>query len=128
MANALSKITTEAKKIRRAHPSMKWSQAIKQAGAKYRAGKIGSAPAAKVGKAKKRRRTVTVKKTVTRRVKVGSAIGAVSADVHLRAARDIVKTALGTALAKQYAASTKMEKRKIGKQIADLKKRYNRLK
>lgn len=114
-----------AKQLRKAHPGKAWSACVAAAGKAIRGKKITGS--AKVGAAKKRK-TVTVKKTVTRRVKIGKAIGSVTADVHLRAARDIVKNALGVALAKQYAAGTKTEKRKIGKQIADLKKRYNRLK
>lgn len=42
MSNTLKKITTRAKQIRKAHPSMAWKNAVKKAGAEYRAGKIGA--------------------------------------------------------------------------------------
>jgi hypothetical protein len=38
-ANALKKITTRAKQIRKAHPGTSWKGAVKKAGAEYRAGK-----------------------------------------------------------------------------------------
>jgi hypothetical protein len=44
-ANALKKITTRAKQIRRAHPGTSWKGAVKKAGAEYRSGK--KAPARK---------------------------------------------------------------------------------
>lgn len=61
MANALKKITAEAKRIRKAQPGKSWKNAVKAAGQKYRAGKIGQA---KVGKVK---RTVKRKKIGKRR-------------------------------------------------------------
>jgi len=41
MSNALKKITTRAKQIRKLHPGMAWKSAIKKAGVEYRAGTIG---------------------------------------------------------------------------------------
>jgi hypothetical protein len=38
-SNALKKITTRAKQIRKAHPGTSWKGAVKKAGAEYRAGK-----------------------------------------------------------------------------------------
>lgn len=84
MANALKKITAEAKRIRKAHPGKSWKNAVKDAGKKYRTGKIGQAKAGKVGvkrkKAVKRKRAKRTKpKKVTavavrevRAVKVGT--------------------------------------------------------
>jgi hypothetical protein len=119
------RMMAEAKRIRAKHPGKAWNTCVKEAGKKISGTKIGKAP--------KKRKSVTV------RVRVGAApkpkpkprpgiqpIG--SADVHLRHAREIVKNAIGTKLAQQFAAKTKTEKRQIGKKIADLKKRYNRLK
>jgi hypothetical protein len=48
-ANPLKKITAEAKRIRKQKPKTTWKSAVKQAGAKYRSGKI-RAPKKKVGK------------------------------------------------------------------------------
>lgn len=51
---ALTKITTRAKQIRRGRPSMSWKSAIKQAGADYRAGRLGATlmlePKEKIGR------------------------------------------------------------------------------
>jgi hypothetical protein len=61
-SSVLKKITTYAKKLRKKHPSAKWSSLVKQAGASYRSGKMGrrkkrhSAP-----KRKARRVTINVK-------------------------------------------------------------------
>ena len=51
MANtALKKIQNEAKKLRKAHPKMEYKTALKQAGAKYRAGKIAGVKKTKPAK------------------------------------------------------------------------------
>lgn len=55
-AGALKKITAEAKKIRKRKPKTSWKSAVKQAGAKYRAGKI-----------KPRRKKAAVKKRAVRK-------------------------------------------------------------
>jgi len=57
MSNALKKITTRAKQLKRSHPNAKWTSLIKQAGAEYRRGhkstpkrkkrKIGGEPASR---------------------------------------------------------------------------------
>lgn len=85
--NALKKITAEAKRIRKKHPRTSWKSAVKEAGRKYRTGKISAprpkpAKLAKVGakkrkravkkKARKKTTAVAVTKTVVRyRTKVG---------------------------------------------------------
>ncbi len=50
---ALKKITAEAKRIRKKKPKTTWKSAVRQAGAKYRSGKIRKPK--KVGKVKKKR-------------------------------------------------------------------------
>jgi hypothetical protein len=42
MSNHLKKITARAKQIRKAHPAMKWTNAIKQASREYRGGSVGA--------------------------------------------------------------------------------------
>ncbi len=82
-ANPLKKITAEAKRIRKRKPKTTWKSAVKQAGAKYRSGKIRAPKRKKVAavgrvrkKAAKRKKTssqkrkrpvtaVTVRKTST---------------------------------------------------------------
>lgn len=41
--NHLTKITTRARQIRKAHPSMQWKNAVRKASAEYRNGSIGAA-------------------------------------------------------------------------------------
>jgi hypothetical protein len=71
--NALKKITTRAKQIRRAHPGKSWKSAVKQAGAEYRGAK--AAPRKKAAR-KKTARKVVRKKAVSgvpkRKRRVGS--------------------------------------------------------
>lgn len=61
--NALQKIQIEAKKIRKAKPSMKYTDAVKLASVKYNAGKLGAV--AKVTPKKKSAPKLPVKKIVT---------------------------------------------------------------
>jgi hypothetical protein len=60
MANALKKITTAAKKIRKKNPRISWKSAVKKAGTMYRGGKLKAkkrkVSGASVGAAKKSRR------------------------------------------------------------------------
>lgn len=85
--NALKKITAEAKRIRKKHPRTSWKSAIKEAGRKYRTGKISSprpkpAKVAKVG-AKKRKRAVK-KKAAPRRRKKTTAVAVTKTVVRYR--------------------------------------------
>lgn len=67
MSNQLKKITTRAKQIRKRKPGMKWTSAIKQAGAEYRKGSLGSATVSKPRKTKKVvRRKVAAARPVSR--------------------------------------------------------------
>lgn len=80
MANtALKKITTEAKRIRKSKPKTSWKSAVKQAGAKYRAGKIKPRKKSAKKKAVAKKRTVkrkTIKaKTAPRKVRRKKAVG-----------------------------------------------------
>lgn len=62
-ATALTKITTEAKKLRKASPKMEWKTAVKKAGAAYRSGSLGTVATAKkaVGKKPAKRKKVVGK-------------------------------------------------------------------
>ena|ERR1700679_927757 len=72
--NALKKITTRAKQIRKKQPGKSWKSAVKQAGAEYRAGKKAPARKRSGGGAKKRKARVgTVKRsTAKRKSRVGT--------------------------------------------------------
>lgn len=74
--DALSKIRMEAKRIRKQHPNMKWTAAIKQASKKYNSGSMGK----RMPKAKKRvsgiatkSKTHTDKNRITANIQVGKA-------------------------------------------------------
>jgi hypothetical protein len=134
------KMMAKAQALRKAHPGKAWSACVAAAGKAMRGQKVSGS--AKVGAAKKRARTVTVKKSVTRRVKVGK-VGAYNpktrtittmrgetlavADVHLRHAREILGMQLGKLAVKQFNAKTKTEKRKVGKEISEIKRRIKNL-
>lgn len=68
-ANALKKITAEAKRIRKAHPKTSWRSAVKKAGAKFRSGKLKPRKKRAVSGKSKPRRKRTVSKTITVRRK-----------------------------------------------------------
>lgn len=126
-------ITNRAKQIRKSRPSMKWSSAIKQAGADYRREKprIGSTTTKKAARPKKRK-VSTKKRSIpkampkrkisgpsTPRKKKPTGMAGVRATA--RKSRATVKEALGDAMTDQYLATTKTEKRKIGKRVSMLK-------
>ena len=77
-STALNKITAEAKRIRKQHPNMKWTDCVKKAGVKYRAGSIGSKPA---------KETVT-KKTVIKKTVNKKRISGVATEHRIYTVRD----------------------------------------
>lgn len=145
-ATALKKITTRAKQIRKAHPSMSWVGAVKKAGAEYRGGKVA-------GKKKKRRvgavksggsrtstggarnnRTSTGgarTSTTGNRTSTGGAkttnvrIGTVAN--HLSIAKRGMREQLAWMLLAKDQAKTKTAKRKIGKRITAVKSKLRAL-
>lgn len=66
MANALRKIITQAKKIRKRHKSMSWKSAVKKASAQYKKGGL-KARRKSVGAVKKTRKRRTVKRSTARK-------------------------------------------------------------
>jgi hypothetical protein len=75
-ANALKKITTAAKKLRKRAPGMSWKSAVKKAGSMFRAGKLKAKKkrVASVG-AVKRKKKATRKKSTRRAVSVRAVRG-----------------------------------------------------
>jgi len=127
MSTTLQKITLEAKRIRKAHPNMKWTAAVKAAGAKYRGGKISGIKKKKTAPAKKRKRISGVPrpapKAVSFKRKVVSGVGSISTAGHVSAIKNDLKNKLGAELAAQHLAAKKMDKRKHAKKVADIKKK-----
>ena len=136
-AARLKKITSKAKQIRKAHPSMTWQSAIKKAGKECRGKVSGVKKTAKktIGKRPSRvGRVPAVRKKAAKKVgrvpsrvgkapsRVGKTVGSMG-DVHAQAreSRRIIEGALGEFMARQYLATSKREKVKIGKKITELK-------
>lgn len=72
-ANALKKITTRAKQLRKKSPGKSWKTVVKQAGAEYRAGKLKAKR--KPAKKKVARKRKAVKRKTVRRRRVGAVSG-----------------------------------------------------
>lgn len=120
---ALTKITARAKKIRKEHPKMAWSAAIKKAGAEYRNGTIKGAPKKKAAPKKK-----------SARKKVGGVVagGGVAAPLgtlvgNINNAKKILSGRIGRMEAQKTTAKTKRDKTKIGKEIAAEKIKLRKL-
>jgi len=148
MANtALKKITTRARQIRKAHPSMQWKNAIKKAGAEYRSGskKTGGVKKKKVyqtgssvkrndslRKAKKPgvRRSATGRKYTERRKNRSDLPGkltGVSAATLKSELKGRLKESLGKQLVRRELATTKRDKKKIQKTVLATKLQLRRL-
>lgn len=128
MANALRAINTRAKQIRKAHPAMKYSTAIKKASAEYRAkGKKKSSPKRKVSGVKKKPAAKKIGRASSKPRKVGTiasgkvSIGSVRQTA--RAQKKALEERLGREMVRHYNAKTKTEKRKVGKTIRETKRK-----
>lgn len=129
MSTTLKKITAEAKRIVKRAPKTKWVNAIKQAGAKYRAGKLGTVKKKAAKKAVKK----AAKKKATRARRVGSVAPKVSAGfglTNIQGSIAGIKRAtveqIGKLEARKFAAKTKTEKKRIAKKIAEKKRVYRK--
>lgn len=127
MSATLKKITAEAKRIRKRSPRTSWTSAVKQAGAKYRSGKIGGKPARKKA-AKKVAKKAAPKKRVGM-VKISQdAFGKATVSGIMASAKKVLLQDIGKMEAKKFAATTKREKSQIAKKIAEKKRQYRKLK
>jgi hypothetical protein len=136
MPTTLEKVMSKKKRLAKEHPSWDNSRLLKEAwkpfkgkvsGVKKKASKKRKVSGVKKKAAPKRRSVGTVKKK-----RVGSArpkssgrkklsgIGAIKQQA--REAKKELDTKLGEKMVKQYNATTKMAKRKVGKEIAEIKK------
>ena len=131
MANsAIQKISRRAKQIRKAHPSKAWQACIKQLRANINPGRFpGHVPKrASVERSKRNplpgsgrrvygRYRQKVKRATRRATpKSKKTIGAVRSTI--REQKGILKERLGDALADQWSATTKREKKNIGKRVS----------
>lgn len=121
-SKALSIITTAAKKLRRAHPSMKWVSAIKQASASYRAGhkapakKTKHAKVKRIAKKSKRKVGIVMNEGAARRTFAGGTVSSLKSQL-----KTTYLDKLGKLEGRKFLQTTKTGKRKIAKEIAATK-------
>jgi hypothetical protein len=122
-SNTLQKITTRAKQIRKAHPSMTWSSAVKKAGAEYRGGKISGT---------RKKKTVGF---TSRKKSHGRRIGAVPsggtgetvAGLEAQIKKKLTEQ-LGWLLVQQRTAPTKTARKKLAPKIREITNKLRALK
>jgi hypothetical protein len=140
-ASALKKITTEAKRIRKLHPSQSWKSAIKEAGRKYRTGKISGVkkkrPVRKKAVGKKKRGRVGYSsgdantRTATKATTTGNKTATVtigSLGSHKRVVRQLLEGQLSKNLLAIEKATTKPKRKKLLKKKAQIKREMNAFK
>lgn len=108
MNNALSKITTRAKQIRKQHPGVSWKSAIKKAGAEYR------------GKAKPKKRAAGTKPKKQRAQNKGS-VKRGAGSTPIAQVRQQLRDQLGRALLTKELSKRKTDKRKAQKRVTELR-------
>jgi len=118
----LKKITAEAKRIRKAHPNMKWHSALKDAAKHIKSGAktVVKKSAVKKSAVKK----LVVKKSAVK--KSARKIAAVTPDLSIGSVmstgKKLMLHKLGVLEAKKYATKLKRDKNKISKEIIEVKK------
>lgn len=118
----------KARKIRKAHPSMKWNNAMSQAmkslskKSKPKKRRVGSAPRKKAARKK------TVRKIKTLHAAEGRAIRSLgSVASHVSSAKKLLTHEIGKLEAAKFTAAKKVTKRKISKRIAIKKSQFRKL-
>jgi hypothetical protein len=137
MPTTLEKVMTRKKSLAKAHPSWDNSRLLTEAWKPFK----GKVSGVKKKKAAKKRKVSGVKKKAapkrrsvagTKKRPSGSrapsrkkvtGIGAIKQQA--RAAKKDLEDALGREMVKQYKATTKTAKRKVGKKVAEIKKSIN---
>lgn len=117
-ANRLKAMTKKAKAIRKKHPSMKWSTALKMAGSKTKR-------ATKKSGSSTRRKIKPVASKPKR--KSGSSRSRASVGTYLSKAKKMIVEKIGDAESRKFRATTARAKRKVSKVIANLKSQYRKL-
>lgn len=125
----LRAITAKAKKIRKAHPSMKWTSAIKEASRLLK--RKSPVKKRRVGSVRKKR--PAARKKIIRRVRSlhkaeGRAIKSLgSVASHMSHAKKIIEHEIGKLETQKFKATKKTTKRKIAKRIALKKSMFRKL-
>jgi hypothetical protein len=123
-ANALKKINAEAKRLRNAHPTRSYKSCQKEAGRKYKAGKISGvkkkSPARKKAMGKRRKRVGGPKVSKVHNVQHYGTIGSLAG--HKRAVRTLLDDKLSKKLLQIEKAPNKTKRKKLLKQKAVIKK------
>jgi hypothetical protein len=152
--SALKKINARVKHLAKLHPGKKRVTLQKQAGAEYRAGKLGGvkksrkktvrrikALHAAEGRAIRKLRGVKRRRRLSGTLSAGAssgimgvrstfqaaAIGGLSTAQHLAHAKKKIEQEIGAAEVRKFVAKKKTVKRKISKRIAELKSRFRKL-
>lgn len=123
MSAILKRITTEAKRIRRIHPKLKWIDAVRQASKKLK----GKAVKKKTAPRKTARKKAAVKKSVVKRSSPKVHRLTKTAGQYMAAARKVLIEDLGKAEARKFVATTKTAKRKIQKSINEKKVKLRKI-
>jgi hypothetical protein len=125
----LKAAAVKAKKIRKAHPSMKWNNAMAQA-MRSMSGK-SKTKKRRVGSTRPKKKAA--RKSIIRRVKIlhkaeGRAIKALgSVASHVSRAKKILEHEIGKLETRKFVAKKKSVKRKIAKVIAMKKSKFRKL-
>ena len=128
MSNTIVKISRRAKQIRKAHPSIKWQSAIKQASREIKAGKVSGTHKRKVGRVKKSSRKKVISKLKRAHAAEGKQLNKLgSVSQHMSHARAMLKEQIGWNEAAKFTAPKKSSKNKIQKKINALKAKYRKL-
>lgn len=143
---ALKWITNEAKKLRREHPRRfnTWKEYIAQASAIYARKHGGKSPVGKKRKKKRvsnvttRSRTHTDRNRITANIQVGRLHHKKTRTVahrkktntvshHMSVAKRMLVDDIAAAEARKFTMTKKSDRRKQGKKIAELKRKYRKL-
>lgn len=144
---ALTKITSEARRLKKKHPNTPWTSLIKKAGAAYRAGSLGATKLLERGETKstKVKKTYRVNRSAKGRFKgmtriaggskaVANGVGSISrinGTMTIAGLKSQLKQKLETQLGAAYIqlnnAKRKMMKRKIQKRISAIKSQIRKI-
>lgn len=142
--SALKKINARVKHLARLHPNSKRVTLQKQAGAEYRAGKLGGVKKRKSALKKVKKyhraegRALKALGRKPRRRRVGAtlsdgprpssnAIGRLTESQHLHHAKEKIGRKIESKYLQIFKAKTKLAKRRLNKQLTELKSRYRKL-
>lgn len=126
MASLLKRITNRAKEIRR-RSGGSWKAALKKAGSEFKGMKSTPAKRRSVTR-KKVRGVATVSKSHVDKNKITNNFQIGSVASHISAAKKLIADKIADKERLKFLARLKSDKRRIGKEISELKKQYRKLK